>query len=132
MIESEENNSYFVLSIRGELIFDVPKKVLLEWAKVTNNQKISTNKEFKSNREKFYSWHYKEIKHKDGSISYQEGYDIWRMLDYWLAISTDDPKIDCFSTWDGGIDDFEYEILEENIDKAISSLNSRLQDETIH
>ena len=26
MIEAEENNSYFVLSIRGELIFDVPKK----------------------------------------------------------------------------------------------------------
>ena len=28
MIEAEENNSYFVLSIRGELIFDVPKKSL--------------------------------------------------------------------------------------------------------
>ena len=25
MIEAEENNSYFVFSIRGELIFDVPK-----------------------------------------------------------------------------------------------------------
>ena len=30
MIEAEENNSYFLLAIRGEIIFDMPKKVLLE------------------------------------------------------------------------------------------------------
>jgi len=35
------------------------------------------------------------------------------MLDYWLAIKTDDPKIDCFSGWDKGIDDLKYEILEK-------------------
>ena len=45
------------------------------------------------------------------------------MLDYWLAIKTDDPKIGCFRAWDDGVDDFNYEILEENIEDAISSLN---------
>ncbi len=128
MIEAEENNSYFVLSIRGELIFDVPQKVLLEWSDLKNNQKIANNEAYKFNRDKFYSWHHKETKHKDGSVSYEGGDDIWRMLDYWLAIKTDDPKIDCFSAWDGGIDDFKYEILEENIEDSIASLNSRNRD----
>ena len=123
MIEAEENNSYFVLSIRGELIFDVPKKVLLEWADIKNNQKTSNKEEFKFNSEKFYSWHHKETKHKDGSISWGAGDDIWGMLDNWLEIKTDDPKIDCFRAWDEGTDDFNYEILEENIEDAISSLN---------
>ena len=124
-IEAEENNSYFLLSIRGELIFDVPKKVLLEWADIKNNQKISNKEEFKFNSEKFYSWNHKETKHKDGSISWGEGDDIWGMLDYWLAIKTDDPKIDCFRAWDGGFGDFDYGILEENIEDAIASLNSK-------
>ena len=123
MIEAEENNSYFVLSFRGELVFDVPKKVLLEWADIRNNQKISNKEEFKFNSEKFYSWKHKETKHKDGSISWSEGDDIWGMLDYWLAIKTDDPKIGCFRAWDDGVDDFEYDVLEENIEDAISSLN---------
>jgi len=125
LIESEGNNSFFILSIRGELIFDVPQKVLIEWSDIKNNQDIAKNDAFKFNRDKFYSWHHKEIKHKDGSVSYEGGDDIWRMLDYWLAIKTDDPKIDCFSAWDGGIDDFKYEILEENIEEAIASLNSK-------
>ena len=128
MIEAEENNSYFVLSIRGELIFDVPKKVLLEWSEIKNNHKTSNKEEFKFNSEKFYSWHHKETKHKDGSVSYEGVDDIWRMLDYWLAIKTDDPEIGCFRAWDDGDDDFEYEILEENIEDAIASLNSRNRD----
>ncbi len=123
MIEAEENNSYFVLSFRGELVFDVPKKVLLEWADIRNNQKTSNKEEFKFNSEKFYSWKHKETKHKDGSSSWSEGDDIWGMLDYWLAIKTDDPKIGCFRAWDDGVDDFEYDVLEENIEDAISSLN---------
>ena len=123
MIEAEENNSYFVLSIRGELIFDVPKKVLLEWADIKNNQKTSNKEEFKFNSEKFYSWHHKETKHKDGSSSWSAGDDIWNSIDNWLEIKTDDPKIDCFRAWDDGIDDFNYEILEENIEDAIASLN---------
>ena len=126
MIEAEENNSYFVLSIRGELIFDVPKKVLLEWSEIKNNHKTSNKEEFKFNSEKFYSWHHKETKHKDGSVSYEGVDDIWRMLDYWLAIKTDDPEIGCFRAWDDGDDDFEYEILEENIEDAIASLNSKI------
>ena len=123
MIEAEENNSYFVLSIRGELIFDVPKKVLLEWSEIKNNHKTSNKEEFKFNSEKFYSWHHKETKHKDGSSSWSAGDDIWNSIDNWLEIKTDDPKIDCFRAWDDGIDDFNYEILEENIEDAISSLN---------
>jgi len=123
MIEPEENNSYFLLGIRGELIFDVPKKVLLEWADIKNNQKTSNKKEFKFNSEKFYSWNHKETKDQDGCISWREGDDIWDSIDNWLEIKTDDPKIDCFRAWDDGYDDFEYEILEENIEDAISSLN---------
>ena len=123
MIEAEENNSYFVLSIRGELIFDVPKKVLLEWSEIKNNHKTSNKEEFKFNSEKFYSWHHKETKHKDGSSSWSAGDDIWNSIDNWLEIKTDDPKIDCFRAWDDGIDDFNYEILEENIEDAIASLN---------
>ena len=123
MIEAEENNSYFVLSIRGELIFDVPKKVLLEWAEIKNNHKTSNKEEFKFNSEKFYSWHHKETKHKDGSISCSTGDDIWDSIDNWLEIKTDDPEIGCFRAWNDGDDDFEYEILEENIEDAIASLN---------
>ena len=125
MIEAEENNSYFLLGISGELIFDVPKKVLLEWTDINNIQKITNKKEFKFNSKNFYSWHHKETKHKDGSISWSAGDDIWGMLDYWLAIKTDDPKIDCFKAWDEGTDDFNYETLEENIEDAIASLNSK-------
>tara|TARA_B100000886_G_scaffold315962_1_gene254275 strand:+ start:127 stop:786 length:660 start_codon:yes stop_codon:yes gene_type:complete len=125
IIEPKGNNSFFRLSIRGELIFEVPQTVLLEWADIKNNQKTASNEEFKFNRDKFYSWHRKEKKHKDGSVSYTAGDDIWRMLDYWLAIKTDDPKIDCFSAWDGGIDDFKYKISEENIEDTIASLNSK-------
>ena len=125
IVEPEGNNSFFILSIRGELIFDIPQKVLIEWSDIKKYQDIAKNEAFKFNRDKFYSWHHKETKHKDGSVSYQEGDDIWRMLDYWLAIKTDDPKIDCFSAWDGGIEDFKYEILEENIEDAIASLNSK-------
>ncbi len=125
MIEAEENNSYFVLSIRGELIFDVPQKVLLKWSDLKNNQKIANNEAYKFNRDKFYSWHHKETKHKDGSVSYTAGDDIWKVLDYWLAIKTDDPDIDCFCTSDGGIEDFQYRIIEENIEDAITSLNSK-------
>ena len=124
MIKPKGNNSFFKLSIKGELIFEVPQKILVEWSDLKNNKKIVNNKALKFNRDKFYSWHHKETKHKDGSVSYQEGDDIWRMLDYWLAIKTDDPKIDCFSAWDGGLEDFKYEILEENIEDAIASLNS--------
>jgi len=113
-----------VSSISGELIFDIPQKVLIEWSDIKKNQDIAKNEVLKFNRDKFYSWHHKETKHKDGSVSYQEGDDIWRMLDYWLAIKTDDPKIDCFSAWDGGIENFKYEILEENIEDAIAFLNS--------
>jgi len=123
MIDAEENNSYFLLGIRGELTFDVPKKVLLEWADIKSKKTNTLKEEFKFNREKFYSWNNKGIKHKDGSISYSAGNNIWGMLNYWLAIKTDDPKIDCFSACDGGIDDFKYKILEENIEDAISSLN---------
>jgi len=122
MIEAEENNSYFSLAIKGEIIFDIPQKILLEWADIKNIQKISNKEEFKFNSEKFYSWHYKEIKHKDGSSIVN---DIWGSLDSRLEIKTDDPKIDCFSTWDGGSDNFRYEILEENIEDAIASLNSK-------
>ena len=128
MVEAEENNSYFLLGIRGELIFDVPKKVLLEWTDIKNNQKISNKKEFKFNSEKFYSWHHKETKHKDGSSSWSAGDDIWNSIDNWLEIKTDDPKIDCFRAWDDGIDDFNYEILEENIEDAIAYLNSKSLD----
>ena len=128
MIEAEVNNSFFVLSIRVELIFDVPKKVLLEWADIKNNQKISNKEEFKFNSEKFYSWHHKETKHKDGSSSWSAGDDIWNSIDNWLEIKTDDPKIDCFRAWDDGIDDFNYEILEENIEDAIAYLNSKSLD----
>ncbi len=105
-----------------------PKKVLLEWSEIKNNHKTSNKEEFKFNSEKFYSWHHKETKHKDGSVSYEGGDDIWRMLDYWLAIKTDDPEIGCFTAWDDGDDDFEYEILEENIEDAIATLNSRNRD----
>ena len=122
MIEAEENNSYFVLSIRGELIFDVPQKVLLKWSDLKNNQKIANNEAYKFNRDKFYSWH---DKRKDGAVSYKAGDDIWKGLDYWLAIKTDDPDIDCFCTSDGGIGDFQYRIIEENIEDAITSLNSK-------
>ena len=125
IVEPEGNNSFFILSIRGELIFDIPQKVLIEWSDIKKNQDIAKNEVLKFNRDKFYSWHHKETKHKDGSVSYEGGDDIWRMLDYWLAIKTDDPKIDCFSAWDGGIDDFKYAILEENIEDAIASLNSK-------
>ncbi len=122
MIEAEENNSYFLLGIRGEIIFDIPQKVLLEWADIKNNQKISNKEEFKFNSEKFYSWHHKEIKNQDGWSIFN---DIWGRLDSWLEIKTDDPKIDCFSALDGGSDDFSYGILEENIEDAIASLNSK-------
>ena len=122
MIEAEENNSYFLLGIRGKIIFDIPQKVLLEWADIKNNQKISNKEEFKFNSKKFYSWHHKEVKHKDGRSIVN---DIWGTLDSWLEIKTDDPKIDCFSAWDGGSDNFRYEILEENIEDAIASLNSK-------
>ena len=125
IVEEEENNSYFVLSIRGELIFDVSKKVLLEWAEIKNNQKISNKEDFIFNSEKFYSWPHKETKNKDGSVSFRAGDDIWNSIDNWLAIKTDDPKIGCFRAWDDGYDDFEYEILEENIEDAIASLNSK-------
>ena len=128
MIEAEENNSYFVLSIRGELIFDVPKKVLLEWSEIKNNHKTSNKEGFKFNSEKFYSWHHKETKHKDGSISCSTGDDIWDSIDNWLEIKTDDPEIGCFRAWNDGDDDFEYEILEENIEDAIASLNSKYLD----
>ena len=67
------------MSIRGELIFEVPKKILLEWSDLKNNKKIANNEAFKFSRDKFYSWHHKETKHKDGSVSYQGGDDIWRM-----------------------------------------------------
>ena len=117
-----EDNSYFDLSIKGELVFDVPQKVLLEWADIKTNQKTESNEEFKFNRDKFYSWH---DKRKDGAVSYTAGDDIWKGLDYWLAIKTDDPDIDCFSTMDGGIGDFQYRIIEENIEDAITSLNSK-------
>ena len=70
IIEAEENNSYFVLGMRGKLIFDVPKKVLLEWAEIKNNQKISNKEEFKFNSKKFYSWHQKETKDKYCYISW--------------------------------------------------------------
>ena len=130
MIKPKGNNSFFKLSIRGELVFEVPQKILLEWSDLKNNKKIANNEAFKFNRDKFYSWHHKETKHKDGSVSFQEGDDIWRMLDYWLEIKTDDPKIDCFSAWDGGIEDFKYEILEENIENAIASLNSENLDQS--
>jgi len=124
IVLEEENNSYFVLSIRGELFFDVPKKVLIEWAEIKDNKNISNKEEFKFNREKFYSWPRKETKDKDGSFFLREGDDIWDSIDNWLAIKTDDPKIGCFRAWDDGYDDFEYEILEENIEDAIASLNS--------
>ena len=117
-----EDNSYFDLSIKGELVFDVPQKVLLEWADIKTNQKTESNEEFKFNRDKFYSWH---DKRKDGAVSYTAGDDIWKGLDYWLAIKTDDPDIDCFCTSDGGIEDFQYRIIEENIEDAITSLNSK-------
>ena len=123
IVEPEGNNSFFILSIRGELIFDIPQKVLIEWSDIKKNQDIAKNEALKFNRDKFYSWHHKETIYKDGSASYEGGDDIWGMLDYWLAIKTDDPKIDCFTAWDGGIDDFKYEILEENIEDAISLLN---------
>ena len=123
--EALDDNSYFVLSIRGELIFDVPKKVLLEWADVIISQDIAINEEFKFNTDKFYSWHRKETDDKDGSI-YSAGNEIWDSMDYWLGITTDDPKIDCFSTLDGGYNDFHYNVLEENIENAIASLNSKI------
>ena len=123
IVEPEGNNSFFILSIRGELIFDIPQKVLIEWSNIKKNQDIAKNEVLKFNRDKFYSWHHKETKHKDGSISWGAGDDIWGMLDYWLAIKTDDPKIDCSRAWDDGFGDFEYGILEENIENAISSLN---------
>tara|TARA_B100000886_G_scaffold161813_1_gene110325 strand:- start:263 stop:922 length:660 start_codon:yes stop_codon:yes gene_type:complete len=125
IVEPEGNNSFFILSIRGELIFDIPQKVLIEWSDIKKIQHIAKNEALKFNRDKFYSWHHKERIHNDGSVSCEGGDDIWRMLDYWLAIKTDDPKIDCFSAWDGDIDDFKYEILEENIEDAIASLNSK-------
>ena len=49
------NNSFFKLSIRGELIFEVPQKILLEWSDLKNNKKIANNEAFKFNRDKFYS-----------------------------------------------------------------------------
>ena len=59
MIEAEENNSYFIRYKRKNY-FCIPQKVLLEWADIKNNQKISNKEEFKFNSKKFYSWHHKE------------------------------------------------------------------------
>ena len=51
IFDAEENNSFFMLSIKGDVIFDVPNEVILEWADIKSNK--NTNKEeFKFNRGK--------------------------------------------------------------------------------
>ena len=44
---------------------------------------------------------------------------------WWFFQIIDHPKIDCFSALDGGINDLKVRILEENIEDAKVSLNSK-------